>query len=223
MGPDVAELQGHGPPRDDADQRPVHRRLLRHAAAAGEHPGRIDLLELPAGHHGLLGRHRPAASSASLLEDINRWLPPLFGEKCFLWYDEEQIPALEPRRARKSRTRINAADVHDARREARGDGNGSLRQEPAEIRAPPACSSTSNQIPVEIAGTVDPNLHPTLAGRGGASRRRMRARSRWRKPGNAEGGKQPTDDRRSNAMKMKHKQFTMARFQDGRRFPSLGR
>ena len=31
MGADVAEQQGHGPPRDDADQRPVHRRLLRHA------------------------------------------------------------------------------------------------------------------------------------------------------------------------------------------------
>ena len=45
----------------------------------------------------------------TLLDDLNRWLPALFGEKVFLWYDEEQIPALEPLREMKSK-RLNAAE-----------------------------------------------------------------------------------------------------------------
>ncbi len=45
----------------------------------------------------------------TLLEDLNRWLPALYGEKVFLWFDEEELPALEPLRAIKSK-RINASE-----------------------------------------------------------------------------------------------------------------
>ena len=56
-----------------------------------------------------------------LLEDFNRWLPRLFGEKAFLWYDEEQITALEPLRDLKS-ARINQAEylTINEKREAMG-------------------------------------------------------------------------------------------------------
>ena len=96
-----------------------------------------------------------------LLEDINRWLPRLFGEKCFLWYDEEQIPALEPRRKEKS-DRINAAlyMTYDEKREAMG------LEAYIKPEAPGANSLfiPASQVPIELAGTVDPNLHPTLEG-----------------------------------------------------------
>jgi HK97 family phage portal protein len=96
----------------------------------------------------------------SLLEDFNRWLPPLFGEKCFLWFDEEQIPALEPRRKEKS-DRINKATymTFDEKREAMG----------FESYATPVTTGAAslfvpaNQIPIEMAGEVDPNIHPALA------------------------------------------------------------
>jgi HK97 family phage portal protein len=95
-----------------------------------------------------------------LLEDINRWLPRLFGEKVFLWYDEEQIPALEPRRAEKA-TRIEASTsmTPNEKREAMG----------LEAYAPPATPGADSlfvdakKIPIEMAGQVDPNLHPALA------------------------------------------------------------
>ncbi|MFO0906792.1 MAG: phage portal protein [Isosphaeraceae bacterium] len=97
-----------------------------------------------------------------LLEDVNRWLPALMGEpKAFLWYDEEQIPALEPRRKEKS-DRINAADymTPDEKREAMG----------LEAYVPPASPGAQSlfvdarKIPIDLAGTVDPNLHPALVG-----------------------------------------------------------
>jgi HK97 family phage portal protein len=36
-----------------------------------------------------------------ILEGLNRWLTPLYGPDLYLWYDEETIPALEPRRKEK--------------------------------------------------------------------------------------------------------------------------
>ena len=97
----------------------------------------------------------------SMLEDFNRWLPALFGEKVFLWYDEEQIPALEPRRVEKA-TRIESSTTMtpNEKREAMG----------MEAYAPPATPGADSlfvdakKIPIEMAGKVDPNLHPTLAG-----------------------------------------------------------
>lgn len=86
-----------------------------------------------------------------LLEDINRWLPRLFGEKVFLWFDEEQIPALEPRRAEKSK-RINEADylTPDEKREAMG-------YEAYVPRDKPGADSLFidvRKVPIELAGTV---------------------------------------------------------------------
>ena len=97
----------------------------------------------------------------TLLEDLNRWLPPLFGKKCFLWYDEEQLPALEPRRAEKAK-RINLSEYMtvNEKREAMG-------LEAYAAPAHPGADSifvSAKDIPVEMAGSVDPNLHPTLAG-----------------------------------------------------------
>lgn len=43
------------------------------------------------------------------LEGFNRWLTPLFGDDLYLWYDEDSIAALEPRRKEKF-TRIQAAN-----------------------------------------------------------------------------------------------------------------
>ncbi|CAN5261781.1 phage portal protein [soil metagenome] len=44
------------------------------------------------------------------LEGLNRWLTPLFGDDLYLWYDEESITALEPRRKEKAE-RINASQT----------------------------------------------------------------------------------------------------------------
>jgi HK97 family phage portal protein len=45
---------------------------------------------------------------SSILESFNHWLVPLYGEDLFLWYDPEQIDALEPLRKQKA-DRINAS------------------------------------------------------------------------------------------------------------------
>lgn len=44
----------------------------------------------------------------SLLEDLNRWLSPLYKDGAFMWYDEESVTALEPLRRMKSE-RLNAS------------------------------------------------------------------------------------------------------------------
>ena len=96
-----------------------------------------------------------------ILEDINRWLPRLFGQPDkFLWYDEEQIPALEPRRKEKF-SRINGAlfMTYDEKRDATG-------MEAYVQPAQPGAASLfvpAAQIPIELAGKVDPNIHPALA------------------------------------------------------------
>jgi len=96
----------------------------------------------------------------SLLDDLNRWLPPLFGEKVFLWYDEDQIPALEPRRKEKAdRIEASTSMTPNEKREAMG----------LEAYVPPTTPGADSlfidakKIPLEMAGKVDPNLHPTLA------------------------------------------------------------
>ncbi len=96
-----------------------------------------------------------------LLEDVNRWLAPLFGEKVFLWYDEEQVPALEPKRAEKSK-RINNSEYMtiNEKREAMGL---EAYAEPQKVGGD-SIFVNSKDVPLELAGTVDPNIHPTLAG-----------------------------------------------------------
>ena len=96
----------------------------------------------------------------TLLEDVNRWLPALFGEKVFLWYDEEQLPALEPRRAEKSK-RINLSEFMTVNEKREAMGHAAYAEPPS-----PGADSifvSSKDIPIELAGKVDPNLHPTLA------------------------------------------------------------
>lgn len=56
-----------------------------------------------------------------LLEGFNRWLTPLFGDDLYLWYDEDSIAALEPRRKEKF-ARITSANFMtiDEKRRALG-------------------------------------------------------------------------------------------------------
>ena len=44
-----------------------------------------------------------------VFDSYNRWLTPLFGDDLMLWYDEEGIPALEPRRKERF-ARVQAAE-----------------------------------------------------------------------------------------------------------------
>jgi HK97 family phage portal protein len=57
-----------------------------------------------------------------IYEGLNRWLTPLYNEKnLYIWYDEESIPALEPRRKEKF-ARVQAAEflTIDEKRRATG-------------------------------------------------------------------------------------------------------
>ena len=92
-----------------------------------------------------------------LLEDINRWLAAQFGEKVFLWYDEEQIPALEPLRDIKSK-RINNSEylTVNEKREAMG------HERHDDPNADDILVSTKD-IPLGKLGELDPLLHPQLA------------------------------------------------------------
>ncbi len=96
----------------------------------------------------------------SMLEEINRWLPPLFEEDCFLWYDEEQIPALEPRRKEKFE-RIEKAAFMTMNEKRRAVGMDAY-DTPQET-GPDSLFVDARSVPIESAGKVDPNLHPALA------------------------------------------------------------
>jgi HK97 family phage portal protein len=97
----------------------------------------------------------------SFLDDLNRWLPPLFGEPNLqIWYDEEQITALEPRRKEKSK-RINDSEFMsiNEKREAMG----MQRYVEGKNNADDIMVS-ANDIPLRLVGEVDPKIHPDLAG-----------------------------------------------------------
>jgi phage portal protein BeeE len=92
------------------------------------------------------------------LEELDRWLLPLFGEKdMFFDYDQEQIPALEPRRKELFK-RINDAEflTINEKREATGY---------AKHNKPNADDIlvSDNDIPLEKLGEIDPKIHPELA------------------------------------------------------------
>ena len=93
----------------------------------------------------------------SILDDFNRWLPALYGQDCFLWYDEEQIPALEPMRDIKSK-RINTSEylTINEKREAMG------YEKHDDKNADDILVSTKD-IPLGKLGELDPLLHPQLA------------------------------------------------------------
>lgn len=90
----------------------------------------------------------------SILEDLNNWLAPLYGDDVFIWYDEEAIPALEPRRKEKG-DRINAATylTIDEKREAMG-----LDALPGGIGN--TVLVPSSMLPLELAGQMPEVAEP---------------------------------------------------------------
>ncbi len=86
-----------------------------------------------------------------VLDGLNRWLAPLYGDDVFLWYDEETIPALEPLRKQKAE-RINAADylTIDEKRRAMGYDDYKPSNSPGGVLL-----VASSEIPLEMAGEID--------------------------------------------------------------------
>lgn len=86
----------------------------------------------------------------SLLEDVNNWLLPLYGDKdTFLWYDEDEIPALEPRRKEKA-DRINASSFMRVNEKRRAMG---LDDDPEGD----VLLVDSRMVPIALAGRVTPD------------------------------------------------------------------
>ena len=84
----------------------------------------------------------------TLLDDLNRWLVPMYGDDMFLWYDEEMIPALEPLRKEKG-DRVNNAGYMtiDEKREAMG-----LDELPGNLGD--AVLVPSSVVPLELVGDM---------------------------------------------------------------------
>jgi HK97 family phage portal protein len=58
---------------------------------------------------------------ASMLETLNIWLAPMYGDGVELWYDEEMIPALEPlRRMKAERVEASTSMTINEKRKAMG-------------------------------------------------------------------------------------------------------
>jgi HK97 family phage portal protein len=55
------------------------------------------------------------------LEGFNRWLTPLYGDDLYLWYDEDSIAALEPRR-KEQFTRVQGAEFMTITEKRRATG-----------------------------------------------------------------------------------------------------
>lgn len=83
----------------------------------------------------------------SILEDLNNWLAPLYGDDLFLWYDEDAIPALEPRRKEKAE-RINSASYMTINEKRRAMGLD-------DVDGGNVIFVPSTSIPLELAGEVD--------------------------------------------------------------------
>lgn len=89
---------------------------------------------------------------SSVLDDLNRWFAPVFGEDVSLWFDEEMIPALEPLRKAKA-DRVNAATYMtiDEKREAMGLESYKPSKSPGGTVLVP-----SSNVPLELAGAMEP-------------------------------------------------------------------
>ena len=166
-------------------------------AAAREHPGRIDLSQLRAGHHGLLGRHGPAAAGHRCSKTSTAGCPPLFGEKVLplVRRGADPGPGAPPRGEVQAdqRVRVHDASTRSARRWA---------WKPTPQPAKPGADSIfvdAKDIPIELAGTVDPNLHPTLAGE---ERSRPRTARRPTPAEDAEKPAKPESNNRNGDMNM---------------------
>lgn len=81
---------------------------------------------------------------AFILEAFNRWLTPLYGDDLFLWYDEEMIPALEPRRKQKA-DRINAAEYMTINEKRRAMGLD-------DVEGGDVVLVSSSDIPLDLVG-----------------------------------------------------------------------
>lgn len=82
-----------------------------------------------------------------ILEALNRWLVPQFGENLYLWYDEEMIPALEPRRQQKA-TRINAAEYMTINEKRRAMGLD-------DVDGGDVVLVSQADIPLDLAGSLN--------------------------------------------------------------------
>jgi HK97 family phage portal protein len=80
------------------------------------------------------------------LEDLNNWLPPLYGDDLFIWYDEDALAALEPRRKEKA-DRINAAMYMTVNEKRKAMGMDS-------VEGGDTILIPSTSIPLELAGAV---------------------------------------------------------------------
>lgn len=82
-----------------------------------------------------------------ILDGFNRWLVPLYGDDLYFWYDEENIPALEPLRKQKA-DRIEAArsiSINEKRRAMGYD----------DTEGGDVILVESSQVPLELVGEVD--------------------------------------------------------------------
>ncbi|QDV34921.1 phage portal protein [Tautonia plasticadhaerens] len=86
------------------------------------------------------------------LEELNNWLAPLFGDDLVIWYDEEAIPALEPRRKEKG-DRINAATYMTVNEKRRAMGLDDV--DGGDVVLVP-----STNIPLELAGEIPDLAEP---------------------------------------------------------------
>lgn len=82
-----------------------------------------------------------------LLEALNRWLVPLYGDNLYLWYDENSIAALEPLRKQKA-DRINAAAYLTINEKRRAMGLDDV--DGGDVVLVP-----SGLIPLDIAGSYE--------------------------------------------------------------------
>jgi phage portal protein BeeE len=83
----------------------------------------------------------------TILDMLNRWLAPMYGENLEIWYDEEMIPALEPLRKAKA-DRINASTFMRVNEKRRAMGLDDV--EGGQVVLVPSAN-----IPLELAGSVD--------------------------------------------------------------------
>lgn len=82
----------------------------------------------------------------SILEGFNRWLTPLYGEDLYLWYDPEQIDALEPLRKAKF-DRMKQADWLTDNEKRRATGQDDI--EGGDVLYKPAA-----MVPADLLGEV---------------------------------------------------------------------
>lgn len=82
-----------------------------------------------------------------VLEALNRWLVPLYGDGLYLWYDENSIDALESQRKEKAE-RINNANYLTINEKRRAMGLG-------DIENGDVLFVTASSIPLDMAGAFD--------------------------------------------------------------------